>query len=79
MNTTKKTSNPAPRADYADKDVTPLMQEYADWLTAQTGYAVDPRSVFIGSALRSAFQKERREAKAAPKPARKRSPKAAQS
>jgi len=60
MTTKKLTASAAPRAEYATKDVTPLMQEYADWLTEQTGYPVDARSVFIGSALRVAFQKANR-------------------
>lgn len=62
---TRKTPNNAPRAEYATKAVTPLMQQYAEWLTAQSGYAADPRSVFLSSALRTAFQKERRYEKAA--------------
>ena len=81
--TTKKPA--APRAEYADKAITPTMQAYAAWLTEQTGYPVDPRSVFIGSALRVAFQQGNREAKAATlasitvpaKPKRVRTPKAA--
>lgn len=55
----------APRAEYATKPVTPLMQEYADWITAQTGYPVDARSVFLSSALRTTFQAERRTEKQA--------------
>lgn len=42
---------------YADKVVTPVIEDFSEWLTAQTGYEVDPMSVFLGSALRSTFQK----------------------
>lgn len=44
-------------ANYAEKAVPPRIQELADWLTEQTGYEVDVRSVYLGSSLRSAFQK----------------------
>ena len=54
--TSKKT--PAPRfANYATKEATPTMQAYAEWLTRETGYAVDVQSVVIASWLRGAFQK----------------------
>jgi hypothetical protein len=69
-----KTPNRKPLADYVDAQVTPLIAEYAAWLTQHTGYEVDPKSVFLSSALRSRFQQERREAKVAPKPVRKRAP-----
>ena len=75
--TTAKTQNRKALADYKDTAVTPLMQEYAEWITANTGVKVDARSVFLGSALRTRFQAERRAAKATAKPARKRAPKAA--
>lgn len=65
------TPNRKPLAEYKHATVTPLMQEYAEWLTANTGVKVDPLSVFLGSALRSRFQAERREAKAKAKPAPK--------
>lgn len=78
MTTTKNTQpvtpSRKPLAEYKDATVTPLIQEYADWLTANTGVKVDPLSVFLGSALRSRFQQERREAKPAIK-AKKAAPK----
>lgn len=57
--TARKTQTPtAPRfANYAEKEATPTMQAYAEWLTRETGYDVDPRSVYLGSALRGQFQK----------------------
>ena len=81
MDATKKASNPTPTtpqrkalADYKDAQVTPLIQEYADWITANTGVKVDAQSVYLSSALRTRFQAERREAKqsAAKKPTRRR-------
>jgi hypothetical protein len=58
MSTTKTSRTTAPpHATYAEKPVTELMEEYAAWLTAETGYAVDPRSVYLASALRGTFQK----------------------
>lgn len=79
------TSNPTPKApqrkplsDYADAGVSPIIQEFCDWL-AQTGVEIDPMSVYLGSALRARFQEERRQAKKAteakPKQIRKRAPK----
>ncbi len=54
---TNKTT-PAPRfAHYAEKEATPTMQAYADWLTRETGYAVDVQSVVLASWLRGEFQK----------------------
>ncbi len=54
--TTKTT--PAPRfAHYAEKEATPTMQAYAEWLTRETGYAVDVQSVVLASWLRGEFQK----------------------
>lgn len=44
-------------ANYAGKNVPTRIQEYADWLTRETGYEVDLRSVYLGSALRGTFQK----------------------
>lgn len=57
MTTTKKTSKPAPLAEYATKALTPTMQDYVAWLKAETGYDVDPHTVAIASALRTRFQK----------------------
>ena len=57
MNTTKKTSKTAPLAHRIPAEVSPVIAAYAEWLTEQTGYAVDPMSVYIGSQLRSTFQK----------------------
>ncbi|MDH6237894.1 hypothetical protein [Cryobacterium sp. CG_9.6] len=54
MSNTKKT--PA-LAVYADKEVTPVIAAYAAWLEEQTGYKVDPLSVYLSSALRGTFQK----------------------
>lgn len=44
-------------ANYAGKNVPTRIQEYAEWLEKETGYAVDLRSVYLGSALRGTFQK----------------------
>lgn len=56
--TARKTSQTAPRfAHYATKEATPTMQAYADWLTRETGYAVDVQSVLLASWLRGEFQK----------------------
>lgn len=68
---TKKT-NTAPLAAHAAKDITPTMQTFAEWLTTQTGYKVDPLSVQLGSALRGTWQAETRAAKESAKPAPKR-------
>ncbi|WNM69117.1 hypothetical protein SEA_MORTYSMITH_40 [Microbacterium phage MortySmith] len=46
-----------PRANYAEKAVPTVIQNFADYLTEQTGYEVDLRSVYLGSALRGEFQK----------------------
>ncbi|WP_104195225.1 hypothetical protein [Cryobacterium sp. M25] len=54
MSNTKQT--PA-LANYAAKEVTPVIAAYAAWLEEQTGYKVDPLSVYLSSALRGAFQK----------------------
>ena len=58
-----KKTNTAPLAAHAAKEVTPTMLTFSDWLTAQTGYKVDERSVQLGSALRGAWQAEQRTAK----------------
>lgn len=55
----------APLAADAAKAVTPTMQTFADWLTEQTGYKVDARSVQLGSALRAKWQAEQRAEKQA--------------
>ncbi|UYL85336.1 hypothetical protein SEA_HAGER_43 [Microbacterium phage Hager] len=46
-----------PRANYAEKAIPTVIQNFVDYLTEQTGYEVDPRSVYLGSALRGEFQK----------------------
>lgn len=61
---TKKT-NTAPLAAHAAKHITPTMQTFAEWLTTQTGYKVDPLSVQLGSAPRVTWQAEPRGAKEA--------------
>ncbi|MER3389672.1 MAG: hypothetical protein RJQ01_06525 [Microcella sp.] len=70
---TKKT-NTAPLAAHAAKDITPTMQTFAEWLTTQTGYKVDPLSVQLGSALRGTWQAETRAAKESASAAPKRAP-----
>lgn len=57
MTTTKKTSNPAPLAHRVPAQVSPVITAYAEWLSKETGYKVDPMSVYLGSQLRSTFQK----------------------
>jgi phage/plasmid-associated DNA primase len=44
-------------ANYVEKAIPTRIQEYADWLERETGFAVDARSVYLGSALRGTFQK----------------------
>lgn len=46
-----------PRAAYAAKEPTELIIQFCRYLTEQTGYEVDPLSVYLGSALRGDFQK----------------------
>jgi len=56
--TTKK-STTAPRAAYAEKPVTPLINAYCDWIEREVGIRLDAdarRAVYLGSALRTAFQ-----------------------
>jgi hypothetical protein len=63
--TTKK-STPAPRAAYAGKPVTPLINAYCDWLEREVGIKLDAdarRAVYLGSALRTEFQKSNRESR----------------
>lgn len=66
----------APRAEYATKPVTPLMNEFCDWIEREVGVKLDAnarRAVYLGSALRSEFQKANRAEKQAT-PAPKRTP-----
>jgi hypothetical protein len=75
---TKKTT--APRAEYAAKSVTPLMNEFCDWIEREVGVKLDAdarRAVYLGSALRTTFQAANRSAKQPSEavPATKRSPK----
>lgn len=44
-------------AMYADKDIPPVIQEFVEYLKAETGVDVDARSIYLGSSLRGAFQK----------------------
>lgn len=63
--TTKK-STTAPRAAYAEKPVTPLINAYCDWLEREVGIKLDAdarRAVYLGSALRTEFQKANRESR----------------
>lgn len=63
---TKKTT--APRAEYATKAVTPLIQEFCDWIEREVGVKFDAdarRAVYLGSALRTEFQKSNRAEKQA--------------
>jgi len=48
---------PAPRAALAEKDPTPLHENFANWLTRETGYEVDLKTVQLAAVLRGAFQK----------------------
>lgn len=64
----------APRVEYATKPVTPLMNEFCDWIESEVGVKLDAaarRAVYLGSALRTEFQKANRAEKLAPKPATK--------
>ena len=63
--TAKKSTN-APRAAYAEKPVTPLINAYCDWIEREVGIKLDAdarRSVYLGSALRTEFQKANRESR----------------
>lgn len=51
-----KKAGEAEFAKYVDRDITPRMQEFAEWLTKNTGYEVDARSVYLSSSLRATFQ-----------------------
>ena len=56
--TNKATQNATPPlAHLLDKEITPTMDRYAQWLTEQTGYEVDPRSVQLSGSQRGLFQK----------------------
>ncbi len=58
----------APRADYAAKPVTPLINEFCDWIEREVGVKLDAdarRAVYLGSALRTEFQKANRTEKQA--------------
>ena len=57
MTTTKNFKTTPPLAHRVPEHVTALINTYAEWLTVQTGYTVDPMSVFLGSQLRGTFQK----------------------
>jgi histone H1/5 len=52
----KKAGEPT-HANFVEKAIPTRIQEFADWLTRETGYEVDARSVYLGSALRGTFQK----------------------
>ena len=71
----------APRAEYATKPVTPLMQEFCDWIEREVGVKLDAearRAVYLGSALRTEFQKANAAAKqTAPSVPAKRAPRKA--
>ena len=54
---TTKTSNPAPLAHRVPVEVSELIATYSAWLEEQTGVKIDPMSVYLGSQLRSTFQK----------------------
>jgi len=50
----------APRAAYADKPITPLIDSFCDWIEREVGVKLDTdarRAVYLGSALRGDFQK----------------------
>lgn len=52
-----KTKGEPTHAAYAEKAIPTRIQEYIEWLSRETGYEVDPRSVYLGSSLRGTFQK----------------------
>lgn len=72
----------APRVSFATKPVTPLMNEFCDWIEREVGVKLDAdarRAVYLGSALRTEFQKANRTEKGAvpaTKPTAKAAPKA---
>ncbi|GAA1997259.1 hypothetical protein [Microbacterium pumilum] len=57
MTTSKKTQPTAPLAHRVPAEVSDLIATYAAWIEEQTGYKADPMSVYLGSQLRSTFQK----------------------
>lgn len=83
MSNSKKTQKTAPLAHRIPAEVSPVIAAYSAWLEEQTGYKVDPMSVYLGSQLRGTFQKSEgnqqriaqakaaRDAEAAAKAARK--------
>ena len=42
--------------EYAKKEITPTMEAFAEWLTKETGYKVDARTVALAGSLRNDFQ-----------------------
>lgn len=52
-----KTKGEPEFAAFVEKQVPERIQEFAEWLTRETGYEVDLRSVYLGSSLRGTFQK----------------------
>ena len=72
----------APRATFATKPVTSLMNEFCDWIEGEVGVKLDAdarRAVYLGSALRTEFQQAKRAEKDAvptTKPTAKAAPKA---
>lgn len=52
-----KTAGEPSLARYAEIEPTTLQESFADWLTKNTGYAVDAQSVALATALRGEFQK----------------------
>lgn len=57
MTTTKKTQTAAPLAHRVPDEVSAVIQEYSAWLQEQCGVTIDPLSVYLGSQLRSTWQK----------------------
>jgi hypothetical protein len=43
--------------EYATKAISPTMVAFAEWIALETGVEVDLRSIALGDALRSKFQK----------------------
>lgn len=41
---------------YADKEITPVAQAFTEWITDNTGYEADERTVALAMALRRKFQ-----------------------
>lgn len=52
-----KTKGEPALANYADKDIPAVINDFVEFLKAETGVDVDPRSIYLGSALRGTFQK----------------------